>query len=128
MPAGRPTDYREEFCELAETTLSKGYSLAVLAGECGVCHDTVKEWQKRHPEFSASIKRGRALGARVWEDRLAKLADAGVGNATGIIFGLKNRIPDEWKDKTEQEISGGLKVTKIQLVGPDDDSEDQGPA
>jgi hypothetical protein len=106
MPAGRPSKYQPEFCELAETTLAKGYSLAVLAGECGVCIDTVMEWQKVHPEFSASVRVGRAKGARVWEDRLAALADKGAGNATGIIFGLKNRIPEEWKDVTRQEQTG----------------------
>jgi hypothetical protein len=124
----RPTKYEEAFCELAEVTLAKGYSEAVLAGEIGVCLDTITEWKKQHPEFSLSVKVGRARGARIWEDRLSALADKNEGNATGIIFGLKNRIPAEWKDKTEQEISGGLKVTRIQLVGPDDDREDQDPA
>lgn len=98
---GRPSKYEEAFCELAETTLAMGYSEAVLAGECGVCLDTITEWKNAHPEFSASVKLGRARGARVWEDRLAKLADSNTGNATGIIFGLKNRLPAEWRDRTE---------------------------
>jgi transposase len=104
----RPTKYLPEFCELAETTLAKGYSEAVLAGECGVCLDTISEWKNVHPEFSASIKLGRAKGARIWEDRLARLADENTGNATGVIFGLKNRFPEAWRDKTETEISGSL--------------------
>lgn len=104
--AGRPSKYDPAFCEVAEDILGKGYSEAVLAGELGVCIDTITEWKKVHEEFSASVKLGRAKGARVWEDRLAKLADANVGNATGIIFGLKNRQPDAWKDKTETEHSG----------------------
>jgi hypothetical protein len=116
MPGGRPSAYREEFNQLAEDTLAKGYSEAVLAGECGVCLDTISEWKNVHPEFSASVKRGRARGARVWEDRLAKLADLGDGNATAIIFGLKNRIPAEWRDKTELEHSGGLALTRVEEV------------
>lgn len=103
---GRPSKYEEAFCELAETTLALGYSEAVLAGEIGVCLDTVTEWKNVHPEFSASIKRGRAKGARVWEDRLASLAASGAGNATAVIFGLKNRLPEQWRDKTEQELTG----------------------
>jgi len=113
MTIGRPSLYQEVFCQLAYDTLGSGYSLAVLAGECGVCLDTVKEWQKVHEEFSAAVKRGRAKGARVWEDRLIKLADSNTGSAPGIIFGLKNRIPDEWRDKTEQELSGAVAVTSI---------------
>ena len=108
MPAGRPSKYEDAFCELAEATLAKGYSEAVLAGDLGVCIDTISEWKNVHPEFSASIKIGRAKGARVWEDRLAKLADENQGNATGIIFGLKNRQPSEWRDKTETEHSGDM--------------------
>lgn len=119
---GRPSKYDAAFCVVAETTLALGYSEAVLAGDLGVCIDTVTEWKKAHEEFSASVRLGRAKGARVWEDRLAKLADQNIGNATGIIFGLKNRQPDAWKDKTETELSGVVKVTKVQLVGPDDDS------
>lgn len=114
--AGRPTLYRDEFCKLAETTLAQGYSEAVLAGECGVCLDTITEWKNVHPAFSASVKLGRAKGARVWEDKLMAIADAGGGNATAAIFGLKNRVPAEWRDKTEQEVTGTVEVTRIERV------------
>lgn len=123
MAGGRPSVYDPAFCELAETTLSKGYSLAVLAGEIGVSRQTVDTWQNTHPEFLDAIKRGRAKGARVWEDRLAKLADANVGNVTAVIFGLKNRLADDWRDKQEIEHSGGLEVTKIELVAPGHDGD-----
>ena len=109
----RPSKYDPAFCETAEEILAKGYSEAVLAGELGVCIDTVTEWKKVHDEFSASIKVGRAKGARVWEDRLIALAERNEGNATGVIFGLKNRQPDAWKDKTETEHTGHVAVTKI---------------
>jgi len=124
MPAGRPSKYNPAFCKLAEATLAKGYSEAVLAGDLGVCIDTISEWKNVHPDFSASIKIGRAKGARVWEDRLAKLADENQGNATGIIFGLKNRQPSEWRDKTETEHSGGVTFTKIERTLVDSPNRD----
>ena len=117
-PGGRPSKYDPAFCDTAEAILAAGYSEAVLAGEIGVCLDTITEWKNVHPEFSASIKLGRAKGARIWEDRLAKLADLNIGNATGIIFGLKNRYQDVWRDKTETEHTGAVTVTKVELVGP----------
>lgn len=123
MSGGRPTKYDETTaCEAAERILAEGYSEAVLAGELDVCIDTITEWKNVHPAFSASIKRGRAKGARVWEDRLRKLAETNEGNATGIIFGLKNRQPDAWRDKTETEHSGGVAITKIErtVVRPSD--------
>lgn len=113
---GRPSKYEDVFCDVAEVTLSQGYSLAVLAGEIGVCLDTVIEWQKIHPAFSESVKVGRAKGARIWEDRLAKIADEGGGNATAAIFALKNRMPSEWRDKTEQEHSGSVEIKRIERV------------
>lgn len=119
---GRPSKYEAAFCELAETTLALGYSEAVLAGEIGVCLDTISEWKKAHPEFSASVKCGRAKGARIWEDRLAAIASEGGGNATAVIFALKNRIPSEWRDKTEQEVSGTVGIERIErrIVDPRD--------
>jgi hypothetical protein len=124
MSGGRPSKYDPAFCDLAETTLAKGYSEAVLAGEIGVCIDTITAWKNAHPEFSASVKVGRAKGARVWEDRLANLADTNTGNATGIIFGLKNRQPTEWRDKTEQEHSGVVTVQKIERAIVDSPNRD----
>lgn len=126
MAMGRPSLYKPDHCEAAEEVLSKGYSEAVLAGEIGVCLDTITEWKKQHPEFSASIKRGRAVGAGVWEKRLATLASTNEGNATAIIFGLKNRVPDLWRDKTETEHSGGIKVEKIERVIVDSPSHTDG--
>lgn len=113
MPAGRPTDYEPGFCVVAEDTLAKGFSLAVVAGECGVSRQTVDAWTKAHPEFLDAVTRGRARGAIIWETRLANLADTGTGNATAVIFGLKNRLTDDWRDKTETEHSGGVEIRKI---------------
>jgi len=110
----RPSKYDPAHCDVAEATLAQGYSEAVLAGELDVCLDTITEWKNVHPEFSASIKRGRAKGAKVWEDRLTKLTEKNEGNATGVIFGLKNRHPETWKDKTETEHSGQVRIGKIE--------------
>lgn len=117
---GRPSKYDPKFCDVAEATLALGYSEAVLAGDIGVCIDTIHEWKKAHPEFSDSVKVGRAKGARIWEERLVKLAEKNEGNATGIIFGLKNRQPSEWKDKTESDVNlkGEVKVVEWQVVDP----------
>jgi transcriptional regulator with XRE-family HTH domain len=106
MPAGRPTEYREAFCDTAVECLKQGYSLTVLAGELDVSRQTIDNWMKAHPEFLDAISRGRAKGARIWEDRLGASADTGAGNATSIAFGLKNLAKDDWRDKTEQELSG----------------------
>jgi DNA-packaging protein gp3 len=53
-------------------------------------------------EFSYIIKRARLEVEAGYEDGLRE------SNCTGSIFALKNM---GWKDKTEQEISGGLGIT-----------------
>lgn len=116
MPGGRPTDYDPAYCDTAVEILSKGYSETVLAGELDVCPATVANWKNAHPEFLEAVKRGRAKGVRVWEDRLMDNAKSGTGNATSCIFGLKNRASEDWRDKTEQELSGTLHVEKTKRV------------
>ena len=64
------------------------------------------ESDTKDSEFSATVKRAKQRVEMSLEQRLA-------GNSvTGSIFSLKNNFG--WKDKTEQEISGGLEVTKIE--------------
>lgn len=112
MPAGRPSEYDPSYCDSVVSFLRDGYSLAAYAGEIGVARSTIYEWMKDQPEFSDAVKRGQA-GAALWWERLNRnFAISGEGNATAIIFGLKNRAADDWRDKTETEHSGSV-VTEI---------------
>ena len=113
MPAGRPSTYDEAYCQEAIEFLKDGYSVAAFAGKIGVAKSTIYEWEKNHPEFSDAIKIGQAGAVYWWETANRKLATTGEGNATACVFGLKNRASDEWRDKTEQEVSGELTVNKV---------------
>lgn len=119
---GRPSKYDPSFCDGVRDFLRDGYSVAAFAGSIGVSYSTVKLWEQEHPEFSAAVKEARAAAVLWWEQRNRNLAMTGEGNATAIIFGLKNRAPEEWRDKTETEHSGAVQVTKIErtLVNPID--------
>ena len=107
-PGGRPTDYREEFIESVQTFCADGYSLTAFAGEIGVCRDTISEWCSVHPEFSVAVSRAKAKRARWWEERAREIAQNGGpgGQATMVIFGLKNHAPDDFKEVTRQEHTG----------------------
>jgi transposase len=101
MNTGRPTKYDPEMCEKAVEFLSEGLSIQAMAGEMGVCKDTIYEWMKVHPEFSDAIKRGVAKGALFWE----KIGRAGASgkikgfNPAAWIFTMKNRF--KWTDRVE---------------------------
>lgn len=113
LKMGAPTKYKPEFCELAIEYLSQGYSLYAVASECDVSIDTIYEWKSVHPDFSEAIKRGQAKSAIWWEQRARDFAETGVGNATAIIFGLKNRAKRQWQDKIETEHSGEVTIKKL---------------
>ena len=106
--AGRPTKYVSAFCDQVIEAGAKGFSLAAFAGMIGVCRDTVQEWARVHPEFSAAVKAHKAKRAWIWEQRLMRIADEGGGNgsATAIIFALKNVAPEEFADRVLNQHTG----------------------
>lgn len=106
MSAGRPSTYDPAYCERVVEFLKDGFSLAAFAGEIGVARSTVYEWAKEHPEFSDAVKTAQAGAVLAWEKRLKAASTGGNGNPTAIIFGLKNRAADEWRDVKATEISG----------------------
>ena len=105
---GRPTKYDPTFCDLVVHAGERGLSLTAFAGEIGVCRDTVQEWARVHPEFSAAVKAHKAKRAWIWEQRLMRIADEGGGNgsATAIIFALKNVAPEEFADRLVNQHTG----------------------
>ncbi|MEE9356524.1 MAG: helix-turn-helix domain-containing protein [Methylococcaceae bacterium] len=130
--AGRPTEYKEEYNELAEKACKIfGADDKKLAKFLEVCKSTITTWKKKHPEFLASIKKGkdfydtnevegsllrRALGYKVTETH--KVLDEKTGEIitkevikhvvsdTAILFWLKNRNPKRWRDIKAMEITG----------------------
>lgn len=105
---GRPSKYQAAYCSEVVTFCEQGYSLTAFAGEIGVDRDTISEWGKAHPDFSVAVNRAKAKRARWWEDKARAVAENGGpgGQATMVIFGLKNHAPDDFRDKQEHEHTG----------------------
>src|SRR5699024_2335084 len=115
-----------------------GLTDAQVAHNIGIAVGTLYEWKKRYPEFDEALKRGKVVVDREVENALLKRAlgfeyeetetiveDDGHGNSkrkvrriqkkavpdtTAAIFWLKNRKPAEWRDRINQEHSGGIQV------------------
>jgi hypothetical protein len=98
--------YKPAYCQHAIDFMAQGYSLTAFAGDIGVCRDTVLEWRKKYPEFADAVGIGQARSALWWEDCLRGAASGTLEkyNAASIIFGLKNRIPDDWREKIDHNI------------------------
>lgn len=108
-----------------------GLSNEQIAHNMGISKDTLYTWQKRFPDFSDALKRGKEVVDREVENAMLKRAlgyeyeevtqelvtdkDTGVTemrvtkrvtkqivpDVTAQIFWLKNRKPSDWRDRRE---------------------------
>lgn len=128
--AGRPTAYRDEFAEQAAKLCALGATDIEIADFFDVDVRTVYRWKHDHDEFCQAIKAAkgaaderverslyqRAIGYEQEEVKIfmpsgaknpvyapfrAKIAP----DTTAGIFWLKNRRPDEWREKSEQKLT-----------------------
>ena len=107
----RPTKYKPAYCDLVIEHMAEGASITSFAAEIGVARSSINEWMEQNPEFSEAVKIAKAKCSAWWERVGRRNAVEGGGNATLVIFGLKNMAPDEWREKQEIEHSGEMTVT-----------------
>lgn len=135
---GRPTDYRVEHNEQAYKLSLLGLTDKELAAFFEVVESTIYEWKNKYPLFSEAIKRGkeiadaeiatslhdRATGYDYTEEqavkvkvgefeeqvRIVQVAKHAPPDPTSMIFWLKNRRTQNWRDKRETELSGAMAV------------------
>ena len=103
---GRPSKYDPKYCAEVIEFLAKGHSVTAFAGSIRVSRSTVFNWADTNPEFLDALKVGQARATQFWEAILANVATSGKGNATAAIFGLKNRAPEDWRDRMVNEHTG----------------------
>ena len=107
---GRPSLYKEEYCEMLVEHCAKGLSFESFAGVVKVNRDTLYEWEKKHIQFSDAKKRAEAVCRLFWEEAGIKGlwgSKDRMFNATVWIFNMKNRFG--WKDVKDVEVSSGDK-------------------
>jgi len=112
-----------------------------IAKNMGISLSTFYEWKNKFSEISESLKKGKEVVDREVENALLKAAlgyeyeEEIVNNKgqvvrvkkyakpdiTAIIFWLKNRKPDTWRDKQEFNIESNVGVQIIDDIGSDDD-------
>lgn len=135
MPAGRPTKYRPDYAKQAEKLCKLGATDADLADFFEVNTTTIWRWQSAHEEFCNALKAAkaeaderverslyqRALGFEMDSVKIfmpsgaeepvyAPYREKIAPDTTAAIFWLKNRRPDQWRDKREHEHSGDVNV------------------
>lgn len=129
--AGRPTSYKSTFPKQAAKLCALGATDREIADFFEVATSTLYLWKHTHPEFSEALKAGKAeADARVErslyaravgyeQDEVKIFMPAGAAepvyapyrakiapDTTAAIFWLKNRDPENWRDKQSHEHSG----------------------
>lgn len=109
-----------------------------IAANMGICRDTLIQWKKKYSDISDALKRGKSIVDIQVENALLKKAlgytykeitreaqfnqqtkqyelvvtkevtKEVVPDTTAQIFWLKNRKPDEWRDKKDVEHGGSV--------------------
>ena len=124
MPGGHPTDYDPKFVAIAQKLGELGATDIEVAEVLQVSIRTIYNWKREHPEFLQALKLGkdgpddrveesllhRALGYSVESEKIL-VVDGEVlrvpyiehypPDATSMIFWLKNRRPDRWRNSPD---------------------------
>ena len=126
MTMGRPTEYRDDYADKAAKLARLGATDAEVADFFGVDVRTVYRWKNAHDDCCQALKAGkdeadarveralyhRAVGYEQEEVKIFMPAGAEepvyapftakiAPDVTAAIFWLKNRKPDEWREKSE---------------------------
>lgn len=105
--AGRPSAYKESYCQELLDYLAEGHSIAAFAGHVGVTKCTIFEWVKKHPDFAEAHQIAKGKSLAFWEDKLIAAAKGeNKGAPAVLIFGVKNRGPEYWRDVQSLEHTG----------------------
>ena len=108
---GRPTTYREEYCEkiiqhfekaIAErdNDNSRFPTFEAFAHSIDVHTDTLQEWRSVHPKFSVAYKRAKQLQQTYWIEGSMESKF----NPAFTIFAGKNLFG--WRDKHDVDVGG----------------------
>lgn len=132
---GRPTKYKEEYAEQARKLCLLGATDAKLADFFEVDEVTINRWKHDFPEFCKSLKAGKMQADAEIAESLFNRARGYVApdldikmyegqiietpymkhyppDATSMIFWLKNRQPDLWREKREAvEVNDDNEIT-----------------
>lgn len=88
---------------LLEGWARDGLSDVQIASNMNISRSTLNEWKKKYSDISDTLKKGKEIVD--YEVENALLQSALKGNVTAQIFWLKNRKPNEWREKREVEIN-----------------------
>ena len=140
--SGRPSKFNDDIERIALNLFEEGKTDKQVANIIGVTEQTINNWKIKHKSFFESLKQKkefadqevvralfeRATGYSHEEEKLLVVSDGGDRGSrvervmttkhyppdpTSMIFWLKNRQPDLWREKQEVQQTGdsNIKIT-----------------
>jgi len=111
MPAAGTSKFEvtDEILTKVQSLASQGLTMVQIANVLGIGERTVYTYKKNNEQFKQAIKEGQAKGVATITNALFKSAKS--GQVTSMIFWLKNRAPEEWKDRVPE--GAGVMETPI---------------
>lgn len=128
---GRPTDYDPSYCEALIEHMEGGLSFESFAGVVHCSTSTLQRWLEANPDFRSAKHLG-VQRCRLWWERLGIQGVQGFGpecvkkrkvvngveteveyaaaqfNVGAWIFNMKNRFPDEWRERPDMPAQDDL--------------------
>lgn len=105
MPRGsESSSYRAEYAEQAKKLCLLGATDDVIAVFFGVTDRTLRNWKKKHQAFAEACKTGKLKADTEVVSALYEKAKG--GDVTACIYWLKNRQPEQWRDRVNHEHTG----------------------
>jgi hypothetical protein len=111
--------------------MKTGNNYTSFAAVTSKCIETLHNWEDAHPEFLAAKKEAFCLNQAWWQAKAIEALEDTIEynekgkpiykksiNPTILIFNLKNRFPDQWKDRKELD----QKIDQTTVVSMDESS------
>lgn len=135
-PGGRPTKFTEDLQKQMKFLCEKGFTEKELAEALLIDISTITKWKQKFPKFFTSLKDWKAEADKKVEKALYERAcgyehpEDKIFNANGealvvptvkryapdptsMIFWLKNRQPEKYRDKIDHKHSGEVNINVV---------------
>lgn len=109
---GRPTEFDDRIAGAVLALLEAGKTEQQISEAIGISTRTLSRWKLAHQDFRLAVKAAKSISDDMVEEALFDSALG--GNVTAMIFWLKNRQPDRWRDVHRVEHNVRVELPTLQ--------------
>lgn len=113
---GRPSDYDPAYCDRVIALGKEGKSKVQMAAEFDVCRKTIDNWAADHPDFLRALTRAMVHAQAWWENAGQAGISADKFNGNVWSRSMAARFPEDWREKTEQNVNHGAQDSLADLM------------